>query len=385
MKSIIPLFKVFMSPTAHTKSSEVLQSGYITQGPEVENFEKNLANYFGHSNVVTTNSATSALHLVFHMLRNIKSDSSYEQIDEDDHILTTPLTCTATNWPILANGINLKWVDVDKNSCNMSLDDLEKKLTIKTKAVLIVHWAGNPIDLNRLNQIQRDFESKYGFKFTIIEDCSHSFGSLYDGKRIGNHGNICIFSFQAIKHLTSVDGGCIIFPNKTEYNRAKLLRWYGIDRNENRKKDFRCEENIDEFGFKFHMNDLNASIGNENLKIVEDKVISKHKKNYDFYHENLQGLDKLTLLNNSKLSESASWIFTIKVKDKLSFMRKMQEFNIQTSKVHERNDIHTAVSRFKTKLPELDSFDDEIVSIPVGWWVDEEKANYIVNSIKKGW
>ncbi len=384
METLIPLFKVFMTQSASSKASEVLQSGYVTQGPEVENFENNLSSYFDNPNVLTTNSATSALHLVFHMLKNPQSGSSYVQISDEDDVLTTPLTCTATNWPILGNGLNLKWVDVDKDSCNMSLDDLERKLTDRTKAVIVVHWAGNPIDLNRLNQIQDDFEVKHGFRFTIIEDCSHAFGSIYDGKKIGNHGNICIFSFQAIKHLTSVDGGCIIFPEKHELDRARLLRWYGIDRNDKRT-DFRCEADIKEFGFKFHMNDVNASIGNENLKVVEDEVIKKHKFNFNYYHENLQDVEKLTLLKNDNLSESSSWIFTIKVKDKNLFMKKMQELNIQTSKVHERNDIHTTVSKYKTKLPQLDEFDSEIVSIPVGWWVDEEKVKYITESIKSGW
>ena len=133
------------------------------------------------------------------------------------------------------------------------------------------------------------------------------------------------------------------------------------------------------------MNDVNASIGNENLKVVEDEVIKKHKSNYNFYHENLQDVKKLTLLKNENLSESSSWIFTIKVQDKDLFMKKMQELNIQTSKVHERNDIHTAVTKYKSELPELDEFDSEIVSIPVGWWIDQEKIEYITKSIKSGW
>tara|TARA_B100000900_G_scaffold416277_1_gene450959 strand:- start:35579 stop:36700 length:1122 start_codon:yes stop_codon:yes gene_type:complete len=373
-----------MSSTALSKSSEVLQSGYISQGPEVDNFEKNLSKFFDNPNIITTNSATSAIHLVFHMLKNKQTNSTYEQINPGDHVLTTPLTCTATNWPILANGIDLKWVDVDKKTCNMNLDDLETKLTEKTKVVLIVHWGGTPIDLNRLKSIQDNFEKKYGFRFTVIEDCAHSFGSYYDNKLIGNHGNICIFSFQAIKHLTSVDGGCIIFPNKVETERARLLRWYGIDRTDKRK-DFRCEENINEYGFKFHMNDVNASIGNENLSVVNDEVISKHKKNYNFYYEELNNVEKLELLSRDPLSDSASWIFTLKVQEKDNFMKKMLSLNIQTSRVHERNDHHTTVQQYRTDLPELDSFNDEIVCIPVGWWVDEEKANYIVDSIKSGW
>ena len=122
----------------------------------------------------------------------------------------------------------------------MDLSDLESKLNQNTKAVVVVHWGGYPVDLERLKEIQINFEKKYGFKFVIIEDCAHAFGAKTEGKQIGNTGNISTFSFQAIKHLTSVDGGCVNFNCDEDVERAKLLRWYGIDRNENRK-DFRCE------------------------------------------------------------------------------------------------------------------------------------------------
>ena len=208
VENTIPLFKVFMSEAASENVSDILSSGYITQGPEVDKFENVLINYFNNENVVTTNSATSALHLVFHMLKEYGLGENKIKIEtEQDHVLTTPLTCTATNWPIVANNINLKWVDVDPSSCNMSLDSLEDKLNKNTKAVLVVHWGGYPVDLERLQSIQNNFNEKYGFKFVIIEDSAHAFGTNAFGRQIGNTGNISTFSFQAIKHLTSVDGG----------------------------------------------------------------------------------------------------------------------------------------------------------------------------------
>ncbi len=114
LKEPIPLFKVYMSEHAANSVSDVLNSGYVTQGPEVEKFEEVLRNYFSNKHVVTFNSATSGLHLIFHMLKEYGLGNDKVKIEEkDDHVLTTPLTCTATNWPILANGINIKWVDVD--------------------------------------------------------------------------------------------------------------------------------------------------------------------------------------------------------------------------------------------------------------------------------
>jgi dTDP-4-amino-4,6-dideoxygalactose transaminase len=256
-KNMISLFKVFMNDNAGEEVNKILYSGFIGQGKKVEEFEDLLKNYFRNYLVLTTNAATSAEHLALHLLKNpsvnkISSDNSgirnltdshWPGINPGDEVLTTPLTCTATNWPILANGLNIKWVDVDPNTCNMDLDDLARKITPKTKAIMVVHWGGYPLDLDKLKEIQNKASSIIGFKPAIIEDCAHSLGSSYKGKKIGNHGNICTFSFQAIKHLTTGDGGALVVPHKDLYDRGKLLRWYGIDRETN-SKDFRCEDDI---------------------------------------------------------------------------------------------------------------------------------------------
>ena len=376
---MIPLFKVFMSDKISHQISKVLTSGFIGQGPQVEKFEELLKNYFNNQNVATTNSATSAEHLAIHMLKK-----PFGGIGIGDEILSTPLTCTATNWPILANGIDLKWVDVDMNNCNMDLDDLERKITPKTKAIMVVHWGGYPIDIDRLKDIQIKTEKLYGFKPIIIEDCAHAFGSTYKGKKIGSHGNICTFSFQAIKHLTTGDGGCVTFPKEDQLKRFKLLRWYGIDRDDNRK-DFRCESNISEYGFKMHMNDINATIGIENFSHVTQKLLDVYKDNAAFYNENLKDVDGVTLLENKSDRQSSYWIYTLKVERQTDFMNKMKECGIMVSRVHERNDIHSCVSKYKSYLPSLDRLVKEMICIPVGWWVTPEDRRYIVDCIKGGW
>jgi len=394
MKNNIPLFKVFMSDSVTEKVSEVLKSGFIGQGPVVENFEENLKQYFRHDKLVSLNSATSAEHLALHLLKKpnkfLKGIDGYGQyestwpgIEIGDEVLTTPLTCTATNWPILANNFNIKWVDVDPKTLNMDLDDLARKITPKTKVIFIVHWGGYPIDLDKLKQIQEQSYRLYGFKPAIIEDCAHAMGSKYKNKYIGTHGNICTFSLQAIKHITSGDGGLLFLPHDDLYKRAKLLRWYGIDRDGNRK-DFRCESDISEWGFKFHMNDINASIGNENFKHV-DEITGKHKDNAKFYDKELKNVNGIELLERNKDMESSFWIYSILVEDRDNFQRYMSEKGIATSQVHERNDIHSCVREYKSILPNLDGTIKKVSSIPVGWWVSKEDREYIVDCIKKGW
>lgn len=390
----IPLFKVFMSPEAGPAVTEVLNSGFIGQGSKVEEFEEEIRKFLSVKNVLTLNSGTSGLHLALHLLKPAQevlhpydgvgaSHDYWPGLQDSDEVLTSALTCTATNFPILANGLKIKWVDVDPTTLNMDLDDLERKLSPKTKAIIIVHWGGYPSDLDRLKQIQEKAYKMYGFKPAVIEDGAHSFGTKYKGKYLGNHGNMVMYSLQAIKHITAVDGGLLLMPHDELHARGKLVRWYGIDRDGNRK-DFRCESDIVEWGFKFHMNDVNATVGLANLKHANE-IIKTHQSNAKFYDENLQNIPGLTTLARHSDRESSFWIYSMLVDNRDGFYAKMKECGIMVSQVHERNDKHTCTASYKTALPNLDSVIGKLVAIPVGWWVTEEDRQYIVDCIKQGW
>lgn len=391
----IPLFKVFMSSNAADSVSKVLNSGFIGQGPKVEELENDLSKYFGqfNNNVLTFNSATSAEHLAYHLLKlsytyQIQNEFGasiihWPGLQQDDEVLTTALTCTATNWPILANGLKLRWVDVDPTTMNICLKDLESKLNEKTKIVTVVHWGGYPVDLVELKNIQARYRQKYGFEFMIIDDAAHSFGSKLDGRLIGTYDTITTFSLQAIKHITSVDGGFWITPYKELNERARLTRWYGIDR-EGPRTDFRCEADIPEWGFKFHMNDVCATVGIENLKHA-NTIIGTHKANGQYYNAALQNTNGVTLLETDSRKESAYWLYTMRVERRDDFMRYMLENGIVTSRVHERNDKHTCTAEFREELPNVDLVTNDMISIPVGWWVTNENREFIVDTIKRGW
>ncbi len=390
----IPLFKVFMAETAAPEVTKVLNSGFIGQGPKVDEFENQLQGYFGHEYVQTLNAGTSALHMALHLLKKPKPhwdedvfqgiayvSHNWPGLEPGDEVLCTAMTCTASNWPVLANGLKIKWVDIDPKTLNMDLDDLKRKITPKTKVIMAVHWGGYPIDLDKLRDIRTSFRKEFGWTPVIIEDGAHSFGSKYKGKFIGTNNNLTMFSLQAIKHVTSIDGGLLFSPHKELHDRGKLIRWYGIDRDGDRK-DFRCEADISEWGYKFHMNDVCATVGIENFKHL-DNIISKHKENAAYYDEHLQNIPGVTLLEREEGFESAFWIYSLLVDDRDSFYKYMDECNISVSQVHERNDKHTCVKEFKTELPNLDKTIGKIVNIPVGWWVTNEEREYIVNCIKK--
>ena len=389
----IQLFKVHMNPNAKIEVGKVLDSGYIGQGPKVDEFEEKLNEYFNSDRVVTLNSGTSGLHLALHLLKKPSNvaiadgysvhEKNWPGIQDGDEVLATALTCTASNWPILANGLKIKWVDIDEKTLNMDLDDLERKITPKTKAIIAVHWGGYPLDLDRLKQIQNKSFELYGFRPAIIEDGAHSFGSEYKGKPIGTHGNLTMFSLQAIKHITSIDGGLLFSPHKELHRRGRLIRWYGIDRDGDRK-DFRCEADVEEWGYKFHMNDVCATVGIENLKHYKN-IIEKHRSNAAYYDRELKNIPGITLLKREDGHNSAFWIYSMLVDNRDGFYKWMDECGISVSQVHERNDKHTCVREYRTALPSLDKTISKIVSIPVGWWLTEEERQYIVECIKKGW
>jgi dTDP-4-amino-4,6-dideoxygalactose transaminase len=385
MNKNISLFKVFMSPDVIEPVSKVLMSGFITQGPVVEEFEKKLSDYIGNQYILTLNSATSGLTLALRLLID-KTDIWPGFDKENDFVLSPALTCFATNSAILTNNCKIKWIDTDNNTANVSIDDIRNKLSYNTKAVYVVHWGGYPVDLDKLKELQEEHFIKYGYRFMIIEDCAHAFGSEYKDKKLGNHSNICVFSFQAIKHLTTGDGGMIILPNIELYERAKLLRWFGIDREKRNynRTDFRMENDILESGYKFHMNDINATIGLYNLPHM-DELLMKNRCNYQYLYDNLQNIDNISLFENNTDRKSAYWLFTMKVKNKNEFIEHMKKYGIMTSQVHNRNDINSCVQQFKEELPNIDLLEKELICIPVGWWLEKDDLDYMIEKIKLGW
>lgn len=378
----IPIFKVSMDNNVGKETEKVLLSGKISQYNKVDEFEKMLSQYIGNDKILTLNSGTNGLHLAYHLLKKPIKHLNYPGLSDDDVVLTTSLTCVATNWPILANNLTIKWVDIDPETLNINLEDLKNKLSDKTKIICTVHWGGTPVDLIGLKKVQDYAEEKYGFRPMIIEDAAHAFGAEYDGQKLGNHGNIVMHSFQAIKHLTTVDGGLLILPDKTLYERGKKIRWFGISREKkNKQKDFRVEDDITEFGFKFHMNDVNATVGICNFPLSVSNL-EKHRKNAEYYNENLKDVPCVTLLNIGSKINSSYWIYSLKIKNRDNFITYMRLKGICVSQIHGRNDIHTCVSDFSTNLPILDDIEKNIVCLPVGWWLKQEELEYIVECVK---
>jgi len=376
MTKNIPLFKVYMTQDIDNSLLDVLHSGYVGEGPKVAEFEKNLKMYFCNSHLVTLNNGTAGLHLAYHMALNQDKPKSWCNNNENE-IITTPITCTATNTPIISNGAKIVWADVDPITGNIDPADIEQKITKYTKAIVMVHWGGTPCEIERINNIAK----KYGIK--TVEDGAHSIGMEYKGNKVGNHSDYTVISLQAIKHITSVDGGILMMRSEADYQRAKLLRWYGIDRTEHEGVDLRCELDVAEAGYKFHMNDVCAVIGNENFKHI-DEIISLHRNNAAFYDSAFKSYDKIKCVPKCEDGQSAYWLYTIHVNNRDEVMKKLAECGIMSSKVHSRNDTHSMFREFyNADLPGVEQFNATHLCIPVGWWVSKEDREYIADCVIK--
>lgn len=378
-----PLFRVLTAPQVLEELRAVFASGYTGQGQKVAQFERQLASRLSHPWVLTTNSATSALHLALHMLRRPNASRSWPGLTSNDEVLTTALTCVATNWPILANGLRVRWADIDPSALTIQPKSVVERLTERTRVIIAVHWGGTPVDLAALETAARHAEATFGTRPAIVEDCAHAFGATLNGQPIGVSGNYCVFSFQSVKTLSCGDGGALVLNNSAEWRRARRLRWYGIDRDASDGPSFH-ERNIDEWGFKFHMNDVNAAIGLANLHLV-DRALAQQRENAATYQRLLANVPGIRLQGAPVTANPSFYLYTVMVEQADSFRSALRSRGIESCRVHRRNDLHSCVRDARTSLPNLDSVYDSITCLPVGWWLDDSDIQAIVNTIRRGW
>lgn len=356
---MIPLFKVRMSDKAPSLVKEVLDSGFIGQGPKVEQFEDLLWEELKTSiRPITINSCTSAIDLALHLC----------QVGPGDEVISTPQTCFASQVGMINRHARIRWADIDPKTGVIDPKSVLNLITDKTKAIVAVNWAGKLCDYKTLKS--------YGVP--VIEDAAHTWDSFFTSQQ--ERGDYICYSLQAIKFLTSSDGGILITPKEKEED-ARLLRWYGLDRTKN--QSFRCTQNIKESGFKYHMNDVCAAIGICNIPEARDSVL-KHRQNAKFYSQSLNNLSSITVPEYDQ--NCSYWLYSLLVEKgtKEQFMEYLSENNISASPVHHRNDRYDCTIKFKEgDLTGVDEFYEKQVSVPVGWWLSKNDVDHIVDIIQK--
>jgi dTDP-4-amino-4,6-dideoxygalactose transaminase len=243
----LPFARPALSEAAIEEVVACLRSGWITTGPRVQRFEGMLSDYLGGRRVLCVSSATAGLQLALLAL----------DLEPGDEVITTPLTFVASlNTIVQAGGVPVL-ADIEPGTLNIDLDQLERRITPRTRALMPVHFAGLPVDLERLYAIAE----KHGLR--VVEDAAHSIGTEYGGRRVGSFGDIQVFSFHPNKNMTTGEGGAIATADEKVIRRISVMRFHGIDRDAfNRfSKSGSQHYDVEAPGFKYNMMDIQAALG----------------------------------------------------------------------------------------------------------------------------
>ena len=360
------LFYPYISRNSLNSLKNVLSGRWIGQGPLVEKFEKKFSKMFapGHS-VLSTGAGTDALHLAY-ILAGLKSG---------DEVIAPVFTCTATNIPFLYMGVKIKFADVDPITMNISVQSVKKLISSKTKAIVCTHYGGLPCDMDELKKLSLKY------KIPIIEDAAHALGAKYKNKPIGSISEFTMFSFQAIKHITTGDGGMLCLKNKRLLDKAQRIRWFGIDRKGKQKGIWKND--IFEVGYKYQMTDLGAAIGFEALKDFKS-ILDHRRKIFEIYLDGLSSNKNIICVNdNDRRKKHSAWLFTILLEKKDYLQRKLREKRIETNQVHFRNDKYSVFKKFvkNKKFPNMDFIENKYLVLPIHPKVSHSAAKYICRTI----
>jgi len=372
-----PLFKVHMpieECLAEIKS--VFESGFVNEGQQVLDFQKALEKYLDVRNLVLTNSCTSALTLAYKL----------SGVGPEAEVISPAMTCVATNTPIVNLGGRIVWADIDPESGSIDPSDVERKITPRTRAIVFVNWAGTPSDLNKIKNIGQRH------KIAIVQDAAHSFGATYGEKPISEFADFTCLSFQAIKHLSTGDGGALICQDETQYQLAKKLKWFGYDREavkdekgEWKGQRWSADIKQNEVGYKFNMNNISAAIGLAQMPHIKG-LLRRHRANAAIYREQFQSSPHIRLIRVPAGAISSYWVFTClytgNVDSRDLLMEKLNAEGIAAGLVHLPNDGYSAFSGIDDNLPGTQAFSASQISLPCGWWIREEDSKFIAERVK---
>lgn len=365
----VVLFHPYIPEEAIDEIADTLKTRWIGQGPKVDKFEKVFSERF-NCRSIAVGSCTDALHLAY-ILADIK---------QGDEVIAPLFSCSATNEPLLYQGAKIKFADIDPKTMNINIDHVKYLINSSTKAIVCVDYGGLPCNLDELKEIA-DY-----WNIPIIEDCAQAMGATYKGKSIGSISDYSCFSFQAIKHITTGDGGMLTFNSTISddiIDKAKRIRWFGIDRKA--KQGGIWNNDIKEVGYKYQMTDISASLGLASMKHF-DELLTYRRELLNLYYEGLKNIPGLIFVGGDlKDRENAAWLCTIIVENRRNLQMKLREHNIESNQVHFRNDIYSIFKDYKTDCPNMDSIEDKYLVLPLHHKVKKEDVEKICYLIKEGW
>lgn len=355
-----------------------LKSDWITTGPKMRLFENKFKNYIGSKYAVAVNSGTAALHIA----------TSAIDVNPGDEVIATPLTFVASANCIVYRGGKPVFADIKKDTYNINPEEIEKKITSKTKAIIPVHFAGQPCDMDEINEIAEKHD------LYVIEDAAHAIDAKYKGKKIGTISDLSIFSFHPVKNITTAEGGMVTTNNDDLYEKLLMYRTHGISKDAVKRfgKSGGFYYDMKYLGYRYNMSELHAALGIHQL----DKLKSFQKRRRDIvkiYNEKLQKLDEIKIPFKKKNVKHSWHLYVIQLKleklkvDRDYIFKALREENIGVNvhyiPVHYHSYYKNKFNLRKGILPNVEWLFPRLLTIPLFPKMTNNDVSDVVDSIKK--
>ena len=377
VEKFLPLSRPTISKETIGEVVKVLESGWLATGPLTQRFEERLGEYFEGRKAACFTSATAGLHASLIAIG----------IKPGDEVITTPLTFVATANVIAMLGARPVFVDIERDTFNIDVKKIEAACTEKTKAIMPVHYAGLPVDLDPLYEIAKKRNLR------VIEDSAHAVGTSYKGRRVGTFGDIQVFSFHPIKNMTSGEGGCVVLDSESEMKTLGLQRFHGIDRSiwDRFSKNGSTYYDVVCPGFKSNMSDIQAAIGLHQLEEVE--MMNERRRHLaNRYRKAFADMsDKLTMQGSPSYDFTHSGhLFPVCIVDSEKrdhFMSFLKENSIGTTPYYTPLHLFSYYQKEfgfkKGDFPEAEYVGERIVCLPLYYSLQEPDQDYIIEMVKK--
>jgi len=357
--------------------NKILLGNILVHGPKIIEFEKKFSSFTGSNFSLGVSSCTAGMHLFYYGL-NIK---------HGDEVIVPAQTHVATAMAVEAVGAKPIFVDSDTNTGNIDVNKIEEKITSRTRVITVVHYLGIPVQMDKILKLAKKY------KLYVLEDCALSIGSSFNKKHTGLLGDAGVFSFYPVKHMTTSEGGMVIFKDKNIFEKLKLKRAFGVNKDHTQRK-LPGDYDAIEKGLNYRMSEIEATIGVEQLKKL-NRFIKTRNGNHNYLASKLNNNANFEIIN-PKIKNDSNWshyCFTIILSDKIvkkrnNIINKLNKSGIGTS-IYYPHPV-PLMSFFKKKYgcKKRDFINSSIFSyktimLPVGPHIDKIKLAYIVKKINE--
>lgn len=353
---IVPLFKPYM-PSELPELDSILHSGTLAYGKWGKLFEQKLGEYIGETRITAVNSYNSAALIALAVIG----------VKPGDEIIASPMSCLASNQPFATQNLKVIWADIDPKTGTLCPESVKSKISPRTKAIFHNHYCGYLGYIDEINEIGKEEG------VVVVDDAIEAFGSEYKGKRIGNTGSdMTIFSFQTVRLPNTVEGGAIAFNNSNFYQKAILIRDYGIDRSRFRDELGEISPNCDIAlpGYGATLSDVNSYLGILQMQKIEE-LLQVQRENALRWETILP--DKINNFDFIDLTPEKNpnyWVFGLLSPDKTELIRQFRKEGFYASGVHLPNSYYSVFGN-QSSFPGVDEFYSKFIAIPCGWWVNK--------------